>query len=519
MQPPKSLAEFVLFLIAVGIGCWFAFVGYVLIRLWYYKGALGPQPRRYVILPPYLRDKLLVESSEGSTSSLDDGPEPAHKRRSHGRDDVDDTSSDGATRLPVISVNRWTCTAMVDPNVDIVDVKDETLKRELLEEKRISRMPHFVQDDCGDGRLFPDIPEIDPTLFSNGNEYKLPPFRSDPPKNYMTMGLQKLDPSTWLLVDETYTSFFAARSHLLATKRPEVICTVSGPEVEAACEELLREVVGFLTEAYPDKFDVVERSRGVKVVRNRIVGEEFRLQKPWDRHPLEVCARLAMEDFNILQRSNSTGEHRLVASATLFPAGWRLRDRIGKSVTDLHGPVPLWKGKLSAPVEHYFTRLTRPTSNDGQYNSMQRHTFFIQISPHAASSHPLSPTFPHSTLLFIQSGKDFFPGTMRNLSPSCILVRRERQTFRRLSLSNTVVFTVKTNVERLVDLDGEQRRNLAREIRAWPSEVARYKGRDLWGRVVLGFCEEEGADGGRKGGIAERGELFDEVCLSEGRRV
>jgi hypothetical protein len=40
-----------------------------------------------------------------------------------------------------------------------------------------------------------------------------------------------------------------------------------------------------------------------------------------------------------------------IASATLFPAGWILRDRIGKSVTDLHGPVPLWKGKLSSPVE------------------------------------------------------------------------------------------------------------------------------------------------------------------------
>jgi hypothetical protein len=75
------------------------------------------------------------------------------------------------------------------------------------------------------------------------------------------------------------------------------------------------------------------------------------------------------------------------------------------------------------------------------------------------------------------------------LRPEFVIVRRERQTFRRLPESGTVVFTVKTSVERLVDIEPEEREGLAKEIRAWPSQIASYKGRDLWGKAVYGFCE------------------------------
>lgn len=50
-----------------------------------------------------------------------------------------------------------------------------------------------------------------------------------------------------------------------------------------------------------------------------------------------------------------------VASATLFPAGWHMPDRIGKSLTHLHSPVPLWESKLAKSVEQYVPLLP-PTS-------------------------------------------------------------------------------------------------------------------------------------------------------------
>lgn len=42
-----------------------------------------------------------------------------------------------------------------------------------------------------------------------------------------------------------------------------------------------------------------------------------------------------------------------VASATLFPVGWAVEDRIGWSVSALHESVPRWQENLGLPVELY----------------------------------------------------------------------------------------------------------------------------------------------------------------------
>jgi len=84
---------------------------------------------------------------------------------------------------------------------------------------------------------------------------------------------------------------------------------------------------------------------------------------------------------------------------------------------------------------------------------------------------------------------DFFSGGLQNLSPTRYIIRRERQTFRRLLRSNTIVFTTKTSMQRLTDVPIHEREALKEEIKAWSAEVATYKGRDLWGPNVYRFCD------------------------------
>lgn len=48
-----------------------------------------------------------------------------------------------------------------------------------------------------------------------------------------------------------------------------------------------------------------------------------------------------------VQRTNESSE----ASATLFPVGWSVKDRIGWTVAQLHSMVPTWEEKLSRAVE------------------------------------------------------------------------------------------------------------------------------------------------------------------------
>jgi len=124
----------------------------------------------------------------------------------------------------------------------------------------------------------------------------------------MTMGLRKLDIQKWLLLDKTYRDYYSSRDYLLHYKNNEVIqCLDEGYE---AAVELLEEVVIFLTQKYPNHFRIVYQG-DQKMVQNRIVKREYGIEKPFDLHPLEICARLAMEDFNLLMKNGKTGQHHL----------------------------------------------------------------------------------------------------------------------------------------------------------------------------------------------------------------
>lgn len=79
---------------------------------------------------------------------------------------------------------------------------------------------------------------------------------------------------------------------------------------EDACEELLHEVVKSLVSMCPEAFSIKTVNRR-KHVRNEITKKEWPLVRPFDCHPLEVCARLAVEDFNILVKGEFTQQYYL----------------------------------------------------------------------------------------------------------------------------------------------------------------------------------------------------------------
>lgn len=62
--------------------------------------------------------------------------------------------------------------------------------------------------------------------------------------------------------------------------------------------------------------------------------------------------------------------------------------------------------------------------------------------------------------------------------------------FRRLPVSGAIVLTTQVQIEPLVRMAKRKLQNLARDIRSWSAHIARLKGRDLWGRAVLGYIEE-----------------------------
>ena len=107
--------------------------------------------------------------------------------------------------------------------------------------------------------------------------------------------------------------------------------------------------------------------------------------------------------------------------------------------------------------------------------TMERWNFFVQVTePSQSLSDILCQLKPMDTIAS---------------KPEDILIRWERQTFRRLPKSGAILFSVKTDLVRFIDLNAESLRDFAIETRSWPEEVANYKRRNGWGECALQYCD------------------------------
>lgn len=117
----------------------------------------------------------------------------------------------------------------------------------------------------------------------------------------------------------------------------------------------------------------------------------------------------------------------------------------------------------------------------GGSSAYKRHVTFIQTAR------------PYETDLvkkyFVQESKDFFPGDISFLQPEALHARIERQMFRRLPVTGAVVMTTRMQIESLMLMEEKKLLLVGREIRSWSAHIGRLKGRDLWGRAVLGYIE------------------------------
>ena len=83
------------------------------------------------------------------------------------------------------------------------------------------------------------------------------------------------------------------------------------------------------------------------------------------------------------------------------------------------------------------------------------------------------------------------PGAMGHAKPKQpknVIIRTERQTFRRLPRTQAIVFAVKTWMRTLPELADHELAKFQREIHSWPDDVAQYKGRNMWAGTVDAYC-------------------------------
>ena len=145
------------------------------------------------------------------------------------------------------------------------------------------------------------------------------------------------------------------------------------------------------------------------------------------------------------------GAPHLDAASLCFPSYWRLADKLGRPMTDVHGPVAHYGDELAAKVDTFLQRL-RP----------ERPVWRRNWSIHDDASYFLpDPTPPLAVS-----------------PPEGLYLRSERQTLRRLTTADVVLFTIRTQQVPLAVLAErpDVAHRLADAIAHWSPELAAYKG-------------------------------------------
>jgi len=233
------------------------------------------------------------------------------------------------------------------------------------------------------------------------------------------MGLRPLDLSRWFEIDDEWTQQIAIKESLLDTNTSDVVA------LSAACDDASSELL-----------DAVERYTGLRGAR--------------EEHPLVAASRLVADDLCIMQRADDGW--RLTGAVVCFPSRWSLSSKLGKSLDEIHGPVPHYDRDLATPTRQFFERL-----------SMDRPVWRLNWT-------------------LLDSPELFQPASLRTSvtgDPRSWWFRVERQTLVRLERSDAIVFTIRTYVSSLADLviaRPETKSDLIAALESASPETQAYKG-------------------------------------------
>lgn len=118
----------------------------------------------------------------------------------------------------------------------------------------------------------------------------------------------------------------------------------------------------YLPSRYPSIFKLSTGQNGSIISLENLVTKETIPTNPENlslRTALESISRNIDEDFFILlpHKSDDDVVYVLEAYSACFPSGFQPREKLGKRLADIHGPVPGYKVKLQKSMDRFFARL------------------------------------------------------------------------------------------------------------------------------------------------------------------
>lgn len=250
---------------------------------------------------------------------------------------------------------------------------------------------------------------------------------------YQTMAHQPLHPNNWIELSASYQWYLAEKKKVIAEQGKKVIDSL--PENDAACGELLELVVEHLTARYPTLFDRLLETRqdGKETdgIYSHVTGERYQWVKgcpPEGVEGLKIISRLTENDF-LMAREREDGHVYFVGGLVAFPGFYLLSEKIGKSMHDVHIPVPQFNQKLLVSVERTLKR-------------MDPNAPFERSSWEIVDDNNL---FFHNIAALPEGGKC-------TVDPGDLYLRIDRQAFRKLPRSKVITFAVHPLIKKMRDI-------------------------------------------------------------------
>lgn len=224
------------------------------------------------------------------------------------------------------------------------------------------------------------------------------------PRTRRLPGILPVDGQDWLRIDEAYAPQMALRDRLIAALPDDVHALL--PKARPAARELYAATLDWLRQApgFAVGPGTVTRPDGISV--------------PLDpTTPLLTLGRLLQEDLCLMEREGE--EYVLTGGILCFPASWSLAQKLGRPLTGIHDPVPVYDADIAKRVARLFDAI-RPEQPLWRMNYLTYDDFVLH--------------------------QPRVEGEKRPQPQGHVFIRCERQCLLRLPGTRAVVFTIHTYV-------------------------------------------------------------------------
>lgn len=285
----------------------------------------------------------------------------------------------------------------------------------------------------------------------------LPYFPFDKDTFGLSMGVKPLGREPVFVIDPArYEREIALKTRNMSVDRRYRVQAT--PESDPVVWECVHSTLSRLATEHPSSF-AFEEVDGACSFENRITGEirRFRMGDPstLPAPPLAWLGAQVHEDLCLLDGTDP--DVPLVAGCLCFPSMWSLDEKLGRSLLDIHTPVPFFHDKIGRSTMLLMERLKEPVwrLNWGIYPTDRLDLEPISLHEWEERLHQIRAE---------DAGERLY-------------LRVERQTLSRLPKTRAILFTIHTFVGTIADqlTDDAKRTRLYDVLRTVPPESQKYK--------------------------------------------